>query len=56
MNEKQISDVIRLLIKIKENLLFLSEFDLQIRYKKYLIDIEKFKKLNELIEFSFSFK
>ncbi|WP_296847507.1 hypothetical protein [uncultured Methanobrevibacter sp.] len=56
LTKEQISDVIQLLIKIKENLLFLSEFDSQLRNKKYLIDIGKYNKLNELIEFSLLFK
>ena len=56
LTKEQISDVIQLLIKIKENLLFLSEFDSQLRNKKYLIDIGKYNKLNELIEFSLMFK
>lgn len=56
LSKKQISEVILLLIKIKENLVFVSEFDLQVRYEKYLIDIGKYDKLTELIEFSLSFK
>ena len=56
LTKKQISEVTLLLIKIKENLVFVSEFDLQVRYKKYLIDIAKYDKLTELIEFSRSFK
>ena len=56
MSKKQISEVLLLLIKIKENLVFVSEFDLQVRYEKYLIDIGKYDKLTELIEFSLSFK
>lgn len=56
LSKEQISEVILLLIKIKENLVFVSEFDLQIRYKKYLIDIRKYNQLNDLIEFSLSFK
>ena len=56
LSKKQISDVILLLIKIKENLVFVSEFDLQVRYEKYLIDIGEYDKLTELIEFSLSFK
>ena len=49
-------NLLLLLIKIKENLVFVSEFDLQVRYEKYLIDIGKCDKLTELIEFSLSFK
>lgn len=56
LSKEQISEVILLLIKIKENLVFVPEFDLQIRYKKYLIDIRKYNQLNDLIEFSLSFK
>lgn len=56
LSKKQISEVLLLLIKIKENLVFVSEFDLQVRYEKYLIDIGKYDKLTELIEFSLSFK
>ena len=56
LSKEQISEVILLLIKIKENLVFVSEFDLQIRYAKYLIDIRKYNQLNDLIEFSLSFK
>ena len=56
LSKKQISEVLLLLIKIKENLVFVSEFDLQVRYGKYLIDIGKYDKLTELIEFSLSFK
>ena len=56
LSKKQISEVIMLLIKIKKNLVFVSELDLQVRHEKYLIDIGKYDKLTELIEFSLSFK
>ena len=56
LSKEQISKVILLLIKIKENLVYVSEFDLQIRYKKYLTDIHKYNKLNDLIKFSLSLK
>lgn len=53
LTKKQISQVIQLLVKIKENLVFISEFDLQVRFEKYIIDIRKYEQLTELIEFSF---
>ena len=55
LNQQQIHEVIVLFGKIKENLIFTSELDLQIRNDRYYIDIRKYGQLEELIQFSISY-
>ena len=55
LNQQQIHEVIVLFEKIKENLIFTSELDLQIRNDRYHIDIRKYGQLEDLIQFSISY-
>ena len=55
LSKEQISEVVQLLIEIKENLVFTAELDSQLRIEKFLIDVKKYEQLTELIEFSLSF-
>ncbi len=55
LNQQQIHEVIVLFEKIKENLIFTSELDLQIRNDRYYIDIRKYGQLEDLIQFSISY-
>lgn len=45
----EIKKTLKLLEELKNNLKFTSELDKEIRFKKYLIDIRKYNKINELI-------
>lgn len=45
----EIKKILRLLKEMKNNLKYLSELDKEIRFKKYLIDIGKYNKFNELL-------
>lgn len=55
LNQQQIHEVIVLFEKIKQNLIFTSELDLQIRNDCYYIDIRKYGQLEDLIQFSISY-
>lgn len=45
----EINKILRLLKEMRDNLNYISELDKEIRFKKYLIDIRKYYKINELI-------
>ncbi len=45
----EINKILRLLKKMRDNLNYISELDKEIRFKKYLIDLMKYNKINELI-------
>ena len=44
----EINKILRLLKKMRDNLNYISELDKEIRFNKYLIDIRKYNKTNEL--------
>lgn len=46
----EIKKTLKLLEELKNNIKFTSELDKEIRFKKYLIDIGKYEKINELIK------
>ena len=45
----EIKKILKLLKEMKKNLKYTSELDKEIRFKKYLIDIQKYDKFKELI-------
>ena len=55
LNQQQIHKIIVLFEKVKENLIFTSELDSQIRNNYYYIDIKKYRQLEKLIQFSISY-
>ncbi len=56
LDEEQISEIILLLKRVQKDLIFISEFDSQIRNEKYITDREKYVHLVNLIQYSTSFE
>ena len=50
LNSSEINQVKKLITDSKNNLKYISELDKEIRYDKYLIDIKKSEKLDELLD------
>lgn len=49
LNSDELKKLLKLMEKLKNNLKYTSELDKEIRFKKYLIDIRKNDRINELI-------
>ena len=56
LDRKQISEIILLLKRAQKDLIFVSEFDSQIRINEYITDTEKYAHLDNLILYSTSFE
>ena len=49
LNEEELIQIKKLIINVKNDLVYVSELDKEIRYTKYSIDINKSEKFNELL-------
>ena len=48
LNSDELKKLLKLMEELKNNLKYTSELDKEIRFKKYLIDTQKYDKINEL--------